>query len=123
MTTAQQATTSPSTSTSMPPPTSRLLLLQRIDRTWQDRFPAPAEAKAFLVGDPDTRTRTRNLFDLLRFWSDSRFEAAVSGEAARNLADASFYLAWMYLKMGRKWEAGNVTLNGCFLRQCFVSVV
>ena len=78
----------------------------------------PRQAKSFIL---DTLSE-KNVYSLLTFWSSPQHIEFASGNVAGSMCGASWYLALLYLKLGKYKEAKALTINGSFLYQCYVSI-
>lgn len=83
-----------------------------IERHWES---FPWQAKKFLL---DTLDKI-SLFNLLRFWSAPQLVEFTRGKVAGSICGASWYLALVYLKLGKIEESRALTLNGSFFQQCY----
>jgi DNA-nicking Smr family endonuclease len=75
----------------------------------------PASAKQFILSTLDNLS----LQKLVDFWSTHT--EYTSGSVAGGIYGASWYLALVYLNRGEVSKARALTLNGCFLQECYVS--
>jgi hypothetical protein len=75
----------------------------------------PAQAKEFIL----TTLDNLSLKKLVEFWGTHA--EYTSGSVAGGIYGASWYLALVYLHRNELSKARSLTLNGCFLQQCYVS--
>mmetsp|Transcript_2067 Transcript_2067/g.3286 ORF Transcript_2067/g.3286 Transcript_2067/m.3286 type:complete len:539 (+) Transcript_2067:131-1747(+) len=71
--------------------------------------------KSFLLSDPNTL----NLKRFVDFWSSPENIDSTSPNVAASICGCSWYLGMNYLSIGMLAEARALTLNGCFLQQCY----
>jgi DNA-nicking Smr family endonuclease len=71
--------------------------------------------KPFLLADPSSL----NLKKFIDFWSSPENIDSTSPSVAASICGCSWYLALNYLSIGMLAEARALTLNGCFLQQCY----
>ena len=71
--------------------------------------------KPFLTTDPNTL----NLKRFVGFWSCPENINSTSPNVAASICGCSWYLGLNYLSIGMLAEARALTLNGCFLQQCY----
>mmetsp|Transcript_19636 Transcript_19636/g.32186 ORF Transcript_19636/g.32186 Transcript_19636/m.32186 type:complete len:538 (-) Transcript_19636:85-1698(-) len=74
-----------------------------------------ANLKPFLLSDPNTL----NLKRFVDFWSSPENIDSTSPNVAASICGCSLYLGMNYLSIGMLAEARALTLNGCFLQQCY----
>ena len=91
-------------------------LLKEIDDQWEVM---PPQVRTFLLEKLDEL----GLHELAKFWSKPAMIEYTRGDFAASIGGASWFMAMRYLKMGMHPEARTLTLNGCFLHQCFVSMI
>jgi DNA-nicking Smr family endonuclease len=75
----------------------------------------PAQAKEFIL----TTLDNLSLKKLVEFWGTHA--EYTSGSVAGGIYGASWYLALVYLHRNELSKARSLTLNGCFLQQCYYS--
>jgi hypothetical protein len=73
------------------------------------------DLKNFILGN----LHDLNLQKLVGYWR-TRSETS-SNQIAASSCGCSWYLALQYFSIGKYAEARALTLNGCFLQQCYVS--
>jgi DNA-nicking Smr family endonuclease len=71
--------------------------------------------KSFLLSDPNSL----NLKRFVDFWSSPENSDSTSPSVAASICGCSWYLGMNYLSIGMLAEARALTLNGCFLQQCY----
>jgi DNA-nicking Smr family endonuclease len=71
--------------------------------------------KSFLLSDPNTL----NLKKFVDFWASPENIDSTSPNLAASICGCSWYLGLNYLSIGMLAEARALTLNGCFLQQCY----
>jgi DNA-nicking Smr family endonuclease len=71
--------------------------------------------KSFLLSDPNTL----NLKKFVDFWASPENVDSTSPSVAASICGCSWYLGLNYLSIGMIAEARALTLNGCFLQQCY----
>jgi len=71
--------------------------------------------KSFLLSDPNTL----NLKRFVDFWRSPENIDSTSPNVAASICGCSWYLGMNYLSIGMLAEARALTLNGCFLQQCY----
>jgi len=74
-----------------------------------------ANLKSFLLSDPNTL----NLKRFVDFWRSPENIDSTSPNVAASICGCSWYLGLNYLSIGMLAEARALTLNGCFLQQCY----
>ena len=73
----------------------------------------PPEAREFFR----STLETLSLAKLMEFW---RHNASMDSSVLEDLYDASWYLAFIYVVRNELAMARSLTLNGCFLQECYV---
>jgi hypothetical protein len=100
--------------TNTPLPANAQAAEETIAHHWQA---FPQKAKTFILQTLDEMSLER----LIQFWGCSSMKEFTRGTVCWSMYRTSWYLALVYVSIGKYEEARALTLHGAFLQECYVS--